>query len=185
MSQRALLLAVAAQLRTVNAWTAEQCEVMFGGAPKPDCGEFFVAVHPGQWVSNASESLDEEYGVLVTVTRRVGFSPEDRMGTTGGVTRAFDGLAVLVEKVRVQVHMSYVIMNAANVEAQHVDGNPSVSTPINGFVEPLRFRDGGRPEPKGGDWFAADPEGDDQPVGLAQTLTFAGARRVQTLETMY
>jgi len=48
-------------------------------------------------------------------------------------------------------------------------------------VQPLFFRDGGRPTPRGADWFSATK---DAKAGISQTLTFGDALREQTIESM-
>lgn len=186
MSQRALLLAVRDRLRqpTVDgglAYTAEQCEVMFDGKPKPNCGEFFVAVHAGSWTGRDCEALDESYGVQVTVTRRIAYAPYDR--PTDPLTDASDALDKLLEAIRAKLHADPGPRAAADPQQYPVLtlANAYIANPANKFVEPLRFRDGGTPAFKGADWFHAEGVGDE--CGVAQTLTFGGARRVQTIES--
>lgn len=174
MSQRALLLAVRDYLRSSVNLADDECEVMFDGQPMPMAGERFVSVWPGDWSARDIEGLDEEYGINITVTRRVTYAPADRVVAplTGTDAQALDQL---LEAIRAKLHLDSQgdkVLNAANT---------IIGTGSNGFVEPLRFRHGSRPEPKGPDWFSAD--GESEVSGLAQTLTFGGARRLQTIES--
>lgn len=195
MSQRALLLAVRDRLRDAPAngglgFVAAECEVMFDGQPPPICGERFSAIWPGEWTGHYVEGADEMLGVNVTVTLRVGKVPRDRMGVNALVGPTGQNLDQLLESIRAKLHMdpgprtatdarNYPVLTMANAYITALLG------PNNGFVEPLQFQNGGRPEPKGPEWFeaASDVEGATPPVGIAQTLSFGGARRLQTIES--
>lgn len=177
MSQRALLIAVRDHLKdeVVGLGLAgTQCEVQFDGQPPPMCGELFVAVHASDWSCSENESLEEVYGVNVTVTIRVAKVPLDRMGPNALVGPAGKSLDDWLEKIRVSLHSNYDVMSRANT---------AITTAANGFVEPLRFRGAGRPEPKAPDWFSSEDSAS-VAVGLAQTLRFGDAKRVQTIESM-
>ena len=180
MSQAALCLAVKARLQSVLTWDDNTCDVMFDGQPKPMAGELFVAVWPGSWTTNDIEGLDEYFGVNVTVTRKFGYSPKDRGGTELW-TKAVMGMEALLNRIKVALHHDVggdAIMAAANAII-------NATSTHNGFIEPLRFRNGGRPELKGPDWFEATPEGEGWSIaGVAQTMMFDRARRVQTIESM-
>lgn len=183
MSQLAILKAVRDQLRLpVNGgglgYAAPQCEVQFNGQPPPNCGEVFVAVHPGGWRAEEVEGLAEEFGVAVTVTVRVGKAPLDRMGPNALVGPTGEALTQRLEAIRALLHMdkgAYPVLALANA---------TIGSGANGFVEPLRFLDGGTPQECGPDWFSTDWDGGGRlpPVGIAQTLTFGRAKRYQTVE---
>lgn len=174
MSQRALLLAVKSRLQTALSLDDTVCDIAFGAQPPPIMGEEFISIWPGDWRGNDIDNgLDEYYSVNVTVTRRLPYAPMDRWGTEV-LVKLSAGLDARVEAIRYRVHMNYSILNAANA---------TIGVTENGFVEPLRFRTGGRPELKFPDWFSAesaDGGGAGMNAGVAQTLTFVDARRVQS-----
>lgn len=190
MSQRALLLACqdilqAAPNQTPPALSglglpAAQCGVMFDEQPPPGCGELFVSIHPGDWSADDVEGLKESYDLEITVTVRMAVIPRDRqsnvcvLASLGGKT-----LDAQLEAIRALLHLDSVQDQWLNRANFYIGGSAS------GFVEPPRFRGCSRPKPCGPDWFSADSDGKERlpPVGLAQTLKFAGAVRLQRIET--
>lgn len=184
MSQRTLTVAVRNQIRTtlVLGDSSLLCEVMFDGQPPPACGEWFYAVHPGDWTGQSQDAdLEEMIGVMVTVTRRLGYAPHDRYGPEVWA-KAIDGLDVQLRKIVVAIHHSHVVRAAANT----LMGSDTETEGQFGFTEPLRFLSGGRPEPKGPEWFSADATsgGKYANAGVAQTLTFGLAKRCQDIVGM-
>jgi len=178
VSQRALLLAVRDHLRQELSLATGQCEVQFDGQPPPVCSELFVAVHPGDWANEPVEGLLEVYGVEVTVTIRVARVPQHALGPNALVGPSGESLDNWLEKIRAVLHLDkgvYPVLTKANA---------LIGSGENGFIEPLRFQSGGRPQPRGPDWFSADTDLSSRlpPVGLSQTLIFGGARRVQVIE---
>lgn len=174
MSLRALMLAAKSTLQTLNTWADTDCDVGVGPEPAPVCGELFIRIHPGAWdclTSEAGGDLDESFGLQITVSRRLPYSPQDREGVEV-LLKETDGLVEKAALIRKQVHMSYDLVNAANT---------ILGVSVNGFVEPLRFRSASIPAVRSADWFSAE---DDNHSGLSTTLMFTGARRVQTLESM-
>lgn len=155
-------------------YDATNCEVGFDGQPPPFAGEWFVMVHPGEWSGRDIEGLEESIGCQVTVTVRSAKVPRDRQGTNALTGPTGQSLDARLEAIRALLHLDYGMVDLANA---------TITASANGFVEPLRFRDGGKPEPKGPEWFHADLEGGSPPVGLAQTLAFGGAVRIQTKES--
>lgn len=196
MSQRCLLLAVRDRLRQSPTdgglgLPAAFCEVMFDGQPPPSmAGEYWVSVHEGPCSVEDVEGLSEIIGVNVTVTVRTGKVPQDRMGINALVGPTGQSLDELLEKIKAALHKDpgprsatddseYPVLALANA---YIDRFLGAS---NAFVEPLVLQDLGRSEPKGPDWFSCDYDGSDgrlPPVGLARTLTFGGAKRVQVIE---
>lgn len=183
MSQRALLLAVRNVLRLQPpaglGLANGQCEVMFDGQPPPNCGELFAAVHPGDWQATDVEGIDERYGFDITVTVRVGKVPRDEIGLNALVGPTGKSLDDWLEKIRALLHLD----NQADQVLS--SANMIIGAGANGFVEPPRFRGASLPEPRGPEWFLAEAHshGPMPPVGLSQTLTFGGARRVQRMES--
>jgi hypothetical protein len=155
-----------------------ECDLSFDGSPPPVCGERFVAVHAGSWVGSGNRNcLEEVYGVQVTVTVRMGRAPRDRIGNllVGPEGEALDRT---LEAVRASLHAD------PRSEWVRQRANEIIGVADNGFVETLAFLGGGQPQAKGPEWFGA-VVGEDQgpmPVGIAQTLTFGRAKRVQVVE---
>lgn len=180
MSQRALCLAVRDRIRTALSLDSTTCKFTPDGMPPPIAGELYVAVHPGPWRGIDIEGLAEVVGVSITVTRRIGEAPYDRQGEEVWA-KATEGMEETLRAILAAIHLdnaSWATMAAANAY---------ISGTVNKFVEPLRFVDGGRPEPKGPEWFSADDyegRGRFANAGLAQTMRFDGAKRYQTIESM-
>jgi len=179
MSQRAYMLAVKAHLQAEFLWTDDACDVAMDGSPRPLCGEQFVSIWPGLWTihqRHGDDDLDEEIGVNITVTRRLGFSPQDRWGQEV-LTKAAGGLEAVLRGILATLMVNrWQIMQQAN----------DITGPHDGFVEPLRFQTAGRPELKGPEWFSAQDDYESSikaaNAGVAQTLILVGARRLQSLE---
>lgn len=179
MSQRALMLAVKTHLQSEFTWNDDACDVAMDGSPRPVCGEQFVSIWPGTWTihqQHGDDDLDEEIGVNITVTRRLGFSPQDRWGQEV-LTKATTGLEAILRQILATLSVNrWSLLQDAN----------GLIGPHDAFVEPLRFQTAGRPELKGPDWFSAieDFEMSVKAAnsGVAQTLTLIGSRRLQSLE---
>ncbi len=172
-----LILATVEHLRSAAglSLSAATCDEQPDGQPPPNAGQVYYAVHEGSWTNDADESLDEMCGVLVTITLRAGFSPKDRAGLA-----LLRDLRTRRAALRVAVHDNYVLMNLANTKLNDAFGHT-----VNGFVEPLRFRNAGRPTKQGPDWFNAEAHPNGSTItGVSCTLVFERARRVQTLESM-
>lgn len=172
MSMNSLILGVVDFLRAPSTGLGlddKSCDEQPDGQPPPMAGEWYVAVTEGSWTNDATECLDESYGVEITITRRTTFSPSDRVNVA--VKRELRRKAA---EIRAAIHGREEPRIAANTR---LDANVE-----NVFVEPLRFRSAGKIEPKGPDWFWAEGM-TNPPTGVAITLIFGGARRVQTIES--
>lgn len=169
-----LILAVVDFLRSKDGLSlpASECDEQPDGQPPPNAGQVYYAVHEGNWRNNHDEHLDEYMGVNVTITVKAGFSPKDRQNIA-----ILRDLRARRANLRRAIHNNYVLMNLANSKLTQALG------PDNGFVEPLRFRDGGKPEPRGPEWFFAEGKNHVE-AGVSATLRFENARRVQTNESM-
>ncbi len=179
MSQAAYALAVRDTIKGIMPapWnTRDSVEVGLDGMPKPACGEWYVAVHPAGWVSNSGDyDLDEYVGLSVTVTRRLGYAPQDRWGPE--VWTKTGGLEDTARRIIAVIHKKYPPMNAANLLITAGDDK---------FCEPLQFTGAaGVPQVKGADWFTAGIPDEQQTeqqwaqVGVALQLNFDKARRMQ------
>jgi len=184
MSQRALALAVRNYLRTQVPLKDEECEIMFDGQPPPMAGQRFASVWHAEWQAEDVEAIDEYFGLNVTVSVRTAYAPMDRGVFPLLADQQGLDLDHLVRKIMTAIHLDApgnpagdAILNAANVI---INAEPTGAA--NGFIEPLRFRGGSAIEPKGSEWFGAEP--DSGVVGIAQTIHFGGARRVQNIESM-
>lgn len=170
MSLRALLRGVRDTIRTTYTLDETGCQVTPDGKPDPVCGEWFYAVHPGGTSNAARNYLDERADFYVTLTRRAGFSPEDRIGEEVLLDNA--GILARADQLKALLHMEYPVMDAANALI------PGFGVTVNGFVEPPGFLRLDYLGPKGPDWFWAEGY-DPAPSGIAVQLAFGGARRIQ------
>ena len=133
-------------------------KVTFDGQPDPVCGQWFYAVHPGR-VSGISESpqyAEHSYDVDVTITRKVGATPRDRIGES--LLLATSELLDRMEAVRARIHGNYTLMLNANADS----GN---------FYHPLLFSGASSIQARGADWFFAE-DANEPPSGLSITVSF-------------
>lgn len=175
MSQAAYAIAIRDTIQGIMQapWnTADSVEVGLDGMPKPGCGEWYVAIHPGGWISNSGDfDLDEVIGLSVTITRRLGSTPQDRWGPEVWVKTG--GLEQKAREIIAVIHKKYDPMNAANTLIKQGDDK---------FHQPLEFKGAaGLPQLRGPDWFSADGETEEAyaQVGVSLTLNFGEARRMQ------
>lgn len=171
MSQAAYALAVRDAIQAVmpSPWgDSNSVEVGLDGQPKPSCGEWYVAIHPGEWsADNGDFDLNEYVSLNVTITRRLGYSPQDRWGPE--VWTKSGGLDALARSLIPVVHYNYATMAAANT---------NITTGDDKFCEPLQFQGAGPPQLKGPEWFSSDSE-DMAATGLILEMRFGKARRMQ------
>lgn len=176
MSQAAYMNQAVDLIRQLTGFAELGADVTIDGQPHPGAGQWFYAVHPGEW-SGASEDadLDEYIGFLVTLSLKVGFSPKDRIGrkyieTQKGFEKNFRRVIVPPG-----LHRNDSLMNAVNV--QILADDPVASQ---GFCEPALFLGmSGPPEFKGAEWFTSAEDTKFAYAGMAQTAVFGKARRVQ------
>lgn len=186
MSMRCLLLAVRDHLRGTSSGgmglLPTQCEICLDGQPPADCPEFFVGIHPGPWGAIDIEGLYEQFSIQVTVSVREPKMPDDRLwrlmvlSADPADTAGKRSLYGLCESIRAALHLDVGGDRILNLM------NSYLGASVNGLVEPLRFQSGGTPMRKGPDWFSSDDEA--TLCGLAQTMSFSSAGRVQTIESM-
>lgn len=191
MSMTALLHAVADRVKTALTLTDANVGISYDGKPPAFEGEEFFVVHPGSVRNSADLSLDELYGVSVTLTRRTAFSPQDRIGTAI-MAKVTLGLYARADKVKVALHKSEQVLDliGGTTELQTWTGGKSYSleNSVEGFIESLVFdRYSDEPMQKGPEWLWATPKGghmNSQPAALALEIRFRDARRIQTIESM-
>src|SRR5262249_40579634 len=82
MSRRALYKAMRDFIQARLGLDSDSCEIGFSGKPKPSCGELYVAIHPlpTRMIVDGDVGVGKSYGGRVTITRRLGYSPDDRRG---------------------------------------------------------------------------------------------------------
>lgn len=177
MAMEALILACEAQLQSQFAWTDRQCAAQLLQEPPPFVGQFFAAVVPGQvtQLDDNPLSLDETYGVVVAITHKLAYAPQDRRARQA-LLRADDGPVRLGDRVGAFLHGSYGVLNAANALI------PGFNADTNGFVEPLRLQSI-QYQPVDSGWLGSAGGDDDKPVYLI-TVVLGGARRVRVMGTV-
>jgi len=173
-SETALLEAVRNRLRTQLTLDDHQCEIEFDEMAPATVGDKYLVVLPGG-VSDgpahrtSGQVIDEVIGVDVTVVLRATSVPRDRHRDV--YLRNLMSLNDLIQKVRDAIDFKYEVNTAANVIITGLTGSTY------GFTEPLKFQGmQARPVKVSAEFFAASKE----PVaGLARTVYFRGARRIQ------
>lgn len=170
---RCLLLATRDHLRVGLGLPDDPltCEVTADGRPLPMAGEVFYAVHPGGSANSNVQNLMETYTVYVTVTRRIGQVPYDRVGTDV-LAAASDGLLALAEAARAVLHEDFALTYAATA---------LLPAGWHGYDEALVYRDTSAPTPRTGQWFQAKAATES---GLSVTVRVEGALRVQRIESI-
>jgi hypothetical protein len=174
MSLPALMEATCKAIRAKFDLTELGCDVTPDAQPHPSCGEWFYAVHPGS-VSNVSPRADvhvqEEYSFSVTVTRRTGVPPHDRLGPNAMLEK--DGILGTARKMALEVvNMNYDLMGEAN----------DLIGAENGFTKPPVYLGMNWLGPRGPSWFFAEGDDGDVASGLAVEVNFGRAVRTQYLE---
>lgn len=196
MSINALLLSCQDRFQNTFGLTSSNVGIQIDGKPPPFGGELYLALHQQGFQNNdrIGQSLDETYGFNLTITLRTGAIPLDRVNAEL-LTKLVTGLNAKVDMARVAIHMNYdpILKDTGGAygtgAGQVWAGGKawSLLPTVNGFVEPLRFYNATAPQWKYADWFwAVEEQGDSMvrmPCGLVVTLSFGGARRVQTIES--
>ncbi len=175
MSMNAIIAGVVKHLRSKSGLGLDDrmCDEQLDGQPPPNAGQLYYGVHSGSWNGSSQESgetLDEYYGVNVTITLRIGNVPTDRRGVV-----AIRDLRKKAAECRAMLHMSYATINYANAHEEITSAN-------NGFIEPLVFQNALNEQFRGPDWFWAEGmDNAEANVGVSITLSFGNARRVQVV----
>ena len=177
-TESALLEAVAERLRDSIELDPTEAEVEHDEQAPVAVGEKYFCILAGGVMPGPSEAgsvliLDEIVNVDVTVIIRCANVSRDK------VREVFLGnvksLNSQVRKVVEAIHGKYDnVINLANTFIQRESGSTE------GFIETLRFAGmDTRPRLVGGATFAARPE--ESRAGLARTVRFRNARRIQVL----
>lgn len=176
MSMRALKQAVETRLRSAACFNdltvtlGRNIRRAIRGQPMPKAGQWFIGID-GDGFSNQDhrpQGLDETYGILVVVTFRMDYAPDDRKANQLTLDEHLDDT---VDRVRRYLHGDYTTLATANT---------TIGASANGFVEPLSFLSASRAIEKGPEWFWSEAD-QDGPAGVAVEMRFGGARRIQLL----
>ncbi len=164
------------------------CEIMDDGRPPPRCGNYFASIHDAMVRSDRDNQLHEWYEFSVTLTVRV-VGPLDNAGTQQlhrNIARVplgeRQGFWAKAEALRRLLHMNWKMTVQVNQNPASANDNLSAWAPgtsVYGFCEPARFLSADSMKLVGGEWFASDVEGDDEPIGMKSTLKFGKCRRFQ------
>lgn len=199
MSTAALCIAARDRLRSsltnfysTSAQKNANCRVMVNHHPTPSAGEEFIAIYGGNhrpretWHQTV---IEEQFGFVVAVTRRVALIPRDHRGEAGGYVEdaafniAWTSLEQRCREIVGFLDKNYTFMQEANALFNHQ----------NGFSEPAYWI-GTDPSPTevGAEHFCAShvsvnrehyqlggiPDADDV-YGLLMHVRFDGAIRFQ------
>lgn len=173
MSETALLVAVRDQIREICGYKPHECNIEYDEVPPAIAGEVYVVVMPGGWQPGENNAkgggvLDEIYSVDVSVIMRATRIPRDK--TRDLYLDLLDGLNVRVKAIRAAVHFNLEVMAAANENLEDSSALP--------FIETLKFSGmDRRPRLVGAEVFGDKPG--ERRAGLARTINFSGARRIQ------
>ena len=178
----ALLIATRQVLQKEFNLDHNSIEVGFDGQPKPSAGEFFASIHPMNWTfPNGDWDLHEDNTIGVTLTLRLGFSPQDRFAVAVWLFET-NGMEPRIRRVITAIHHNQALRSAAN---ELISGGASgkIFTPL----QVIRVEN---PKPQGPAWFnASPPEHIDHyspppPCGVSQTVVFGKAQRCQPVDDM-
>lgn len=183
MSLEALCQAVKNHLQAQLELSDAECDLVAEGQPVPMAGQEFLGIHDGGWDGQSLDyDLDELCRVQVTLTRRIGEYPLDRLGADL-IWKATSGLGPRLRRIITLLHKNYAVMNAANALIDAEAG-----TAQNGFVTPLWFLGASGPQFRGPEWFYGTLREVGKDVfgmyGISRTLTFGKAQRVQRVDFM-
>lgn len=150
-----------------------QCARQFDGKPPPASGDLFYSLwSKGARRSLSRESLDERFGVSLTITLRMR-RPRDRWL----VDR--DEMERLMNEARALLHGDTLDQRVIN-RAGELAGRSQDDTRHVNFCEPLVFSSLDAIVVVGNEWFAS---GRGENAGLAQTAHFVNARLIQAIAT--
>jgi hypothetical protein len=180
----ALLKAVEERAQAILTLTSSNVLVRPTGKPPAFSGEEFWSIHPGEFTNDLDTGRRDTYSIRVTLTRRSGSYPDDRRGDEL-IAKATTGMYARVNLLIAGLHMDYLVLDyvGGTFGAGNWTGGKSYSltTAVNGFVEPLMFMQCSEPQEVGASWFHSDEAEDVS--GYAILIVFGDARRIQTVES--
>lgn len=146
---------------------AKECAEQTDGQPPPSAGQRYIAIHDNGSNNDATETLDEQYALSVTITLRTPFAPRDREQTVRREIRE------LAHKVKLALHGQDDPVGKAN---------SYLASTVQQFCEPLRYLNTSEIQTKGPDWFFAESTGmGDSKSGVAITVRFGKARLIEAI----
>lgn len=194
MSMIALQQAVADRIKAITTLTSANVGVSYDGQPPAFDGEKYIQVSAGATRRGQEGNfLDRYFDIDVTVTRRTGYTPQDRIGQDT-IDDPNAGMGNDVETLSVLLDRDYLVLSL--VGGTMSDGSTfwtggqtySLTHAQNGFREPLKFSRADKYEIKGPDWFWSHKEqsdyGGDPPTGIICVLHFIDARRTQAIGSL-
>ena len=175
MSMGVILSQVRGHLRDALSLSADQCDVQPGGSPTEAAGEWYLAIDERGVESDARSHLSEEFEIEISIWRRLGQFPADRLGETqlheSEYLSAMHTLDTLERQVILKLHGNFEsVTSAANTElGAGLPGGGDV------FQLALYYEGRGRTEtlPRSGSR--------QQPTWIGRRLRFRGMTRVQAL----
>lgn len=182
---RALALALRDHLRSGQNgglnYDPAYCEIMVDGKPAPDCGQWFVAIHPGAWQGQYVEGYAENVSLCCTVTVRAPVMPFDREGKLlYEKTQTFKGLWWFIEEIRASLALDTGGDDWLNLSNKYINA-AALTGSANGFVETQTVTsDLGRPMRQGASWFSSEDSEVDV-SGISQTISFGPLGRYQVI----
>ena len=142
MSIGALLLAYRDRLMDVIESTphlniAENAiHVMPDQRPKSNVGETFLALYATQWVNHnphVERALEEQMGIAVAITQRIGVSPPDRHGSIyAGILGSMTNLAY---SVAIAIHQWEGLFAATNQYLADLEDVTTSDSDLEGLYE--------------------------------------------------
>ncbi len=175
MSLPAILQATRDHLQAILALDPlKNLGVFEDGQPPPFTGDVYYAIHPTDWAPHPDAgdnvSLDEAFGIAVTITVRKRGMPRDKAPQELWL-KAFTGLDKRLRQVMLAIAGPdrYTLQQRAN----------TLMAGDVGLSECFRWL-GSDPMPvtQDGSWFWSEPEAD---AGWTMTARFGGMRRIQKL----
>lgn len=186
----ALVKSVVYRIKTILTLTDANVGDSYDGQPPAFSGEEYWQVHEGASDNSGVNFLDERFNVDITLTRKTGYTPQDRIGqdTLGDLTT---GIRKRARTIAIALNMDYTTLDVCGgtkgqVATEFWAGGQawSLTHSDTGFREPLRYGRIDKPEVKGPEWFWATDHSDHSngpPTGIAITIHLTGARRTQDL----
>lgn len=140
--------------------------------PPPWAGDVYYVVHPILWgphhAAGDDASLDEEYGLAVTISMKRRGIPTDKL-MKQLFLKALTGMEKRLREVMLAIGGPdrYTLMQSVN----------KITEGTEALCEPFRWVGSDvSPEPKDGTWWGAEPISD---AGWIMAARFSGARRIQ------
>ena len=134
-------------------------------------------------IGRSATCLDRDFAYSVTITQRLGFTPQDRIDTAV-LVKATTGMMDLVEALMVAMNLDYDIIQYVGGSygaATYTGGKSySLAVTVEGFATPPKLLRASKPVEKGVDWFFSERQAKPD-SGVAVQIDFGNARRIQRI----